>query len=344
VVNVTTALAVVMAGDAEIDGVATTAWTQCQAPEARWRDLIMKPDITEDEIRAVFTAPDGALASKLHESISEGLEKNDATQIDPLVNDLVEEDHPLRSGGFKNWDEIILAKARKEWKELKDAEKRWKEAKTTKTSHFPATRYAVRWWLELIFPELRPLSGLVLPGDAADDTSNKTDGPGHGGRGPGHDLITGRRTKKKEYGENLAVKWGWTVPGAVSVKKVADDFDKLGYDVRVTLADGNQLHIEAKTTEGTGSMLAITEGERKHNQDSGCKHEHVLFVVSDVKAAISNDEWHCSGGTPAILPNWKIATSDLTEQPSWLYKVPQTTPVHIADMPEQVVNADHPAQ
>jgi hypothetical protein len=302
----------------------------------------MKPGITEDEIAAAFTADGGALASGLHESISEGLKKNDATQIDPLVNDLVEEDHLLRSEKFKNWDEIILAKARKEWKELKDAEKSWKEAKTSKTSHFPATRYAVRWWLELTFPELRPLSGLVLPDDAASDTSNKTDGPGHGGRGPGHDLITGRRTKKKAYGENLAVKWGWTVPGAVSVEKVADNVPKLGYDVRVTLTDGKQVHIEAKATEGNGEIVAIEEGERKHNQDSGCEHEHVLFVVSDVKAAVINGEWQCSAGTPAILPNWKIATSDLTEQPSWLYKVPQTIPVQIADGPEQVAGADQP--
>lgn len=55
---------------------------------------------------------------------------------------------------------------------------------------------------------------------------------------PGHNLISGRRTAKKEYGENLAVRWGWTVPGAVSVEKVADHVPKLGYDVRITLAEG----------------------------------------------------------------------------------------------------------
>jgi hypothetical protein len=269
----------------------------------------LKPDITEDQIRTVFTADGGTLASELHESISEALKKDNATQIDPLMKGLVGEDHPLRSDKFKNWDEIILAKARKEWKELKYAEKKWREAKSSMTSRFPATRYAVRWWLELIFPALRPFSDLLLPGDAASGTSNKTGGPG---RAPGHDLITGRRMKKKEYGENLAVKWGWMVPGVVSVEKVADNFRKLGYDVRVTQADGKEVHIEAKTTSSNGEMIAIEEGEREHNQDSGCKHEHVLFVISDVKATMVNEDWQCWGGNPAIVPNWKIATSDLT--------------------------------
>jgi hypothetical protein len=41
------------------------------------------------------------------------------------------------------------------------------------------------------------------------------------------------------------MKWGWMVPGMVSVEKVADNFRKLGYDVRVTLADGKEVHIIA---------------------------------------------------------------------------------------------------
>ena len=118
---------------------------------------------------------------------------------------------------------------------------------------------------------------------------------------------------------------GWMVPGVVSVEKFADNFRKLGYDVRVTLSDGKEVYIEVKTTSSNGEIVAIEEGEREHNQDSGCKHEHVLFVISDIKTTMVNEDWQCWGGNPAIVPNWKIATSDLTEQPSWLYKVPQTS-------------------
>ena len=50
---------------------------------------------------------------------------------------------------------------------------------------------------------------------------------------------------------------------------------KKGYDVQVTLADGSEIHIEAKYSEN-GSVVLLTEGERAHNQDGKCKHEHVL--------------------------------------------------------------------
>ena len=60
-----------------------------------------------------------------------------------------------------------------------------------------------------------------------------------------------------------------------------------------------------------------------HNQDSGCKDEEVLFVVSDVQSAMIDGEWRCWGGTKMIIRSWKIDSSDLTLQPSWLYKVPQ---------------------
>jgi hypothetical protein len=143
------------------------------------------------------------------------------------------------------------------------------------------------------------------------------------GKGPGHDLITGRRTAKKNYGENMAAEWGWTIPGVVDVEKVGDKVPKLGYDVKVTLADGTQMHIEAKATGGNGDLVAIEEGERMHNQDSGCKDEEVLFVISDVQSTMIDGEWRCWGGTKVIIRSWKIDSSDLTLQPSWLYKVPQ---------------------
>jgi hypothetical protein len=126
------------------------------------------------------------------------------------------------------------------------------------------------------------------------------------GSGPGHDLIAARRTAKKNYGENQAAESGWAIPGAVLIEKVADQVPKLGYDVKVNLADGRQVHIEAKACGGHGDLVAIEEGERAHNQDSRCGHEHVLFVVSDVQAAKIDGEWKCSGDEVAIILNWKI--------------------------------------
>jgi hypothetical protein len=149
--------------------------------------------------------------------------------------------------------------------------------------------------------------------------------PADPGSGPGHDLVAARRTTKKNYGENQAAAWGRTIPGAVLVEQVGDQVPKLGYDVKVTLADGTQIHIEAKASGGEGDLVAIEEGERAHNQDSACRHEHVLFVVPHVQAAKIDDEWECSGGDPVIIRNWKIATSDLILQPSWLYTVPAGT-------------------
>ncbi len=92
--------------------------------------------------------------------------------------------------------------------------------------------------------------------------------------------------------------------------------------MKVTLADGAQVHIEDKASAGHGDLVAIEEGERAHNQSSGCAHEHVLFVVSGVQSANIYGEWKCSGGEATILRNWRIADPDLIIQPSWLYRVP----------------------
>lgn len=62
---------------------------------------------------------------------------------------------------------------------------------------------------------------------------------------------------------------GWMVPGVVSVEKVPDNFSKLGYDVWAILAEGKEVHIEAKTTSSNGEIVAIEEGEREHNQTPG---------------------------------------------------------------------------
>jgi hypothetical protein len=151
-------------------------------------------------------------------------------------------------------------------------------------------------------------------------------GPAEGdlaGSGPGHDLIAGRRTAKKNYGEYQAAEWaGKTFRTAMLIEKVADQVPKLGYDVRVILADGAQVHIEAKASAGDGSLVALEEGERAHIQDSDCEHEHVLFVLSAVQAAEIDGEWKCSGGHAIAIRDWTIASADLELQPSWLYRVP----------------------
>ena len=51
-------------------------------------------------------------------------------------------------------------------------------------------------------------------------------------------------------------------------KNVGDD--KPGYDIEVTCPDDMTWHIEAKGTEADCGTIDITEGERRHNQESAC--------------------------------------------------------------------------
>jgi hypothetical protein len=139
--------------------------------------------------------------------------------------------------------------------------------------------------------------------------------------GPGLDPISSRRTAKQNYGEDQAKIWAENeFPGAL-VEKVGNYVPKQGYDVRVTPADGSEIHIEAKYTED-GSVVMLSEGERYHNQDSGCNHEHVLYVVTGAQVIKVDGEWHCSGGTEIPYTNWKVDKGDLTLMPSWRYNVP----------------------
>jgi hypothetical protein len=144
---------------------------------------------------------------------------------------------------------------------------------------------------------------------------------GSSGGGPGFDPIASRRTAKRCYGEDQARIWAeQEFPGAL-VQKVGDCVPKLGYDVQVILADESEIHIEAKYSEN-GSAVLLSEGEREHNQDSGCNHEHVLYVVAGAQAIKVDDKWHCSGGTNIPYRNWKIDKDDLTLIRSWRCNVP----------------------
>lgn len=180
----------------------------------------------------------------------------------------------------------------------------------------------------------------VLAGEPpASTASTSTTGPGAHhpptGIGPGYDLITGRRTAKRHYAEKLAAKWAAsTFPGAV-VEMVGDHVPKLHYDVEVRLGDGKLVHIEAKaTSDYIGARVELTDDEREHNQDSGCAHEHVLFVVSGVRAdQLEGGKWYCWGGVPRYVREWKIAEPDLEPQPRWLYTVPPATQAQVEVSP-----------
>jgi hypothetical protein len=197
----------------------------------------------------------------------------------------------------------------------------------------PRQRGAVIAWLN--YRILPALAGEPLA--SAMSTSTTGSGAHHPptGIGPGHDLIAGRRTAKRHYAEKLAGKWAAsTFPGA-DVAMVGDHIPKLHYDVEVRLDDGKQVHIEAKaTSDYVGARVELTDDERKHNQDSGCIHEHVLFVVSGVRAdQVEGGTWYCWGGVPRYVRNWKIADPDLEPQPTWLYTVPPTTQAQVEVSP-----------
>ena len=116
---------------------------------------------------------------------------------------------------------------------------------------------------------------------------------------------------------------------------VGDHVPKLHYDVEVRFDDGKQVHIEAKaTSDYIGARVELTDGERKHNQDSECIHEHVLFVVSGVQAdQLEGGAWYCWGGVPRYVRSWTIADNDLEPQPTWLYTVPSTTQAQVEVAP-----------
>jgi len=125
-----------------------------------------------------------------------------------------------------------------------------------------------------------------------------------------------------------------TFPGA-EVAMVGDHVPKLNYDVEVRLNDGTQVHIEAKaTSDYIGAWIELTDDERKHNQDSGCIHEDVLFVVSGVRAdQVEGGKWCCWGGVPSYVRSWRIADPDLELQPTWLYTVPPTMAAQVEVSP-----------
>ena len=152
---------------------------------------------------------------------------------------------------------------------------------------------------------LVPLPKLPIKGSPSNDS--------------GFDPISSRRTAKQNYGEDQARLWAEDqFPGALVVK-VGSCVPKKGYDVQVTLADGSEIHIEAKYSEN-GSVVLLTEGERAHNQDNKCKHEHVLYIVTQAQVIKVKDEWHCSGGTKTAFRNWKIDTGNL-KAVQWRYNI-----------------------
>jgi hypothetical protein len=107
-------------------------------------------DVTLAEIEDVFIADGGVFARKLHGSIIEGFAINDDTTVKPMVEQLAGVDHPLRSDKFAHWDQVILMKANKDWKEgLRDFRA------NSLLPHPQVTRYAVPWWLAQLLPELK---------------------------------------------------------------------------------------------------------------------------------------------------------------------------------------------
>jgi hypothetical protein len=272
----------------------------------------MKPDVTEAAIRDIFISDGGELARKLHAHLY-GDFKDDSnlnTTVHPLLEKLARES-PLYSGGFKHWDQVIL----KDWARRKpEWPGRLKQLKvlTLWNHRFPQTRHAVLWWLEETFPEW------VEP---AFPELTRADEEEHSEIGPGFDPITGRRTAKKDYGEKEAMRWARRCFPSAQVEKVADWNPKQGYDVRVTLADGRELHIEAKATQGNGDKVHIEEGERCHNLDNLCKAGHVLFVISGVDCKITDGKWECTGGEAKFIHDWRIDKSDL-KPTRYRYTVP----------------------
>lgn len=246
----------------------------------------MKPAIAE--IEAVFTADGGVLARRLHESISEGLAKDKATQIATLMDELVAEDHPLRSEKFRKWDRVIKAAADKEWKELKDL-------KSPETKRFQRTRYAVCWWLELLFPELKPQPSGDNPAVPPEEELR-----GH----PRSHTDVDLNNALEEYAMKVAEDHYARLLGQDKVMRVNHIPGALDLLLHFP---GRNRRVEVKgRRRRSAQQVEVTwrEVERSQKEET-C----ILFVVDSIDVDAGNNN-KCSGGWWREYPDWRVYEGD----------------------------------
>ncbi len=237
------------------------------------------------KIEDVFTTDGGVLARKLHSSINEGLANNYDTTIKPVVDQLVGADHPLRCDNFMHWDQVILAKANKEWKEGLDDFRR-----KSPIPHPQVTRYAVLWWLGQLFPELRlPVGdGLGLANEhVAWQPRSRTDAK----------LNAALETYAMKVAEAHYVK----LLGQGKVERV--DHIPGALDLLLHCPDGTRrVEVKARVARSVG-QVEVTRGEVECSQIGSC----ILFVVDSVEVDV---DYKCSGGVWREYPEWRTDESD----------------------------------
>lgn len=241
--------------------------------------------VTLTEVEDVFTSDGGVLARGLYSSISEGLAKNDDTTIKPIVEQLVGVDHPLRNDKFTHWDQVILAKANKEWKEgLNDFRI------STLLQHPQVTRYAVLWWLGQLFPELK------LP--VADDP------------GLPNDHVIWQPRSRSDAKLNAALEaYAMKVAEAHYVKLLGPDkvkrVDHLPRALDLLLHcpdETRRVEVKGRAVRSV-HQVGVTRGEVECSQIGSC----ILFVVDSIKI---DADYKCSGGIWREYPEWRVHEGD----------------------------------
>jgi hypothetical protein len=246
----------------------------------------MKPDVTQSEIEAEFTKDGGVLARDLHSSISEGLAMNDDTTIKPIVKQLVGVDHPLRSDKFAHWDQVILAKGEKEWKEgLNDFRA------NSLLPHPQVTRYAVLWWLGQISPELK------MP--VTDNLGLQND---HAVWRPRSRTDAKLNAALEAYAMDVAEAHYMKLLGPDKVKRV--DHLPRALDLLLYFPEGTR-RVEVKGRRlRSVPQVEVTSGEVECSQkEEPC----TLFVVDSIYV---NADYECSGGLWREYPDWRVYEGD----------------------------------
>jgi hypothetical protein len=248
----------------------------------------VKPRITEAEIRAAITADD-ALA--LHRSICEGLEENKDSRMDRLVDNLVGVEHPLRSGKFKDWDKVILAKAEKEWPVGLSDFRLLQRRRDSSLQRPQITRCAVRWWLELLFPELKP-----QPGDDQVPPEEERNW------NPRSSTDIDLNKALEAYAMKVAIDRYTRLLGPAKVTDVSHEGGALDLLLH---APGGNLRVEVKgRRRPSADKVEVTWREVQRSQkEETC----ILFVVDSIDV---DADYECSGGWWREYPDWCVHEGD----------------------------------
>lgn len=104
-----------------------------------------------------------------------------------------------------------------------------------------------------------------------------------------------------------------------SVRRVGQQH--LGYDLDCENAEGANLHVEVKGTQGLGEEVFLTRNEVIHNSTlSECRAQHALYILSQIEVS-GTGTIKCIGGIPHCICPWTADDASLVPT-VYAYRVP----------------------